>query len=115
MGRTAEGWQIQPLPPLRVAQNCAFRNLAGRLASPWSHRNLLNAGAFSCELRPVWETMVSVRKRGPDRGLRSDGTDRRDLDLWTVPQERHVHCACLGDPAVRARALQAVPAHSRRG
>ena len=61
MGRTAEGWQIQPPPPLRVAQNCRFRNLAGRLASPWSHRNLLNAGAFSCGHRPVWETMVSVR------------------------------------------------------
>ena len=69
MGRTAEGWQIQPPPPLRVAQNCPLRNLAGSLASPWSHCNLLNAGPFSCDVRRLWETMVTVRfEDGRGRG-----------------------------------------------
>src|SRR5712691_3134370 len=61
MGRTAQGWQSQPRPGLRVAQNGGFRNLARRLASPGSHCNLLNEGAFSCEGQRLWETMVTVR------------------------------------------------------
>src|SRR6267378_367301 len=114
MGRTAPEWQTKPRPSLRVAQNPAFRNLAGGLASPWSHCNLLNAGTFSCDVRRLWETMVSVT-RGWDRGQRSDARDRRVIDLRAVPQERHLHRTRLGDPAVRSRSRKAVPTHPRRG